>query len=37
MDVHADLLAAALRAESRRRSAWRQIVARLLAAVGVLA
>ena len=36
MDVHGRMLAAALRAESRRRSPWRQLVARFLAAVGVL-
>jgi|RhiMethySRZTD1v2_1073278.scaffolds.fasta_scaffold1234973_2 hypothetical protein len=36
MDVHGRMLTAALRAESRRRSAWRQLVARLLAVVGVL-
>jgi len=36
MDVHGRMLASALRAESRRRSPWRQLVARLLAAVSAL-
>lgn len=33
MDVHATLLAKALRAETRRRAFWRKVFSRLLAAV----